>query len=135
MTHIAIQESLDGKNVAWMEKVTDEQYLAGVARSRRLLALVLLPLSPAAAEPPGAPGTAYVYKPDGTRHCDTSAGIPLDSMAEELVRSGIPVHARRKSHDGREGVASCGNPTGSRPSAARCRAAERPIREAVRRMI
>lgn len=26
MTHIAIQESLDGKNVDWMEKVTDEQY-------------------------------------------------------------------------------------------------------------
>ena len=29
MTHIAIQEALDGKNVDWMEKVTDEQYLAG----------------------------------------------------------------------------------------------------------
>jgi hypothetical protein len=27
--HIAIQESLDGKNVSWMEKVTDEEYLAG----------------------------------------------------------------------------------------------------------
>jgi hypothetical protein len=26
MTHIAIQESLDGKNVEWLEKVTDEQY-------------------------------------------------------------------------------------------------------------
>jgi quercetin dioxygenase-like cupin family protein len=26
MTHIAIQESLDGKNVNWMEKVADEQY-------------------------------------------------------------------------------------------------------------
>ena len=26
MTHIAIQELLDGKNVEWMEKVTDEQY-------------------------------------------------------------------------------------------------------------
>lgn len=26
MTHIAIQESLDGKNVDWMEKVTDQQY-------------------------------------------------------------------------------------------------------------
>jgi quercetin dioxygenase-like cupin family protein len=26
MTHIAIQESLDGKNVEWMEKVTDDQY-------------------------------------------------------------------------------------------------------------
>jgi quercetin dioxygenase-like cupin family protein len=26
MTHIAITEALDGKNVNWMEKVTDEQY-------------------------------------------------------------------------------------------------------------
>jgi quercetin dioxygenase-like cupin family protein len=26
MTHIAIQESLDGKTVEWMEHVTDEQY-------------------------------------------------------------------------------------------------------------
>jgi quercetin dioxygenase-like cupin family protein len=29
MTHIAIQEWLDGKVVEWMEKVTDEQYQAG----------------------------------------------------------------------------------------------------------
>ena len=28
MTHIAIQEELDGKVVEWMEKVSDEQYLA-----------------------------------------------------------------------------------------------------------
>jgi quercetin dioxygenase-like cupin family protein len=28
MTHIAIQERLDGKAVDWMEKVSDEQYLA-----------------------------------------------------------------------------------------------------------
>src|SRR3954466_7125049 len=26
MTHIAIQEALDGKNVDWMEKVSEEQY-------------------------------------------------------------------------------------------------------------
>jgi quercetin dioxygenase-like cupin family protein len=26
MTHIAIQEQLDGKVVEWMEKVTDDQY-------------------------------------------------------------------------------------------------------------
>jgi len=26
MTHIAIQEALDGKGVEWLEKVTDEQY-------------------------------------------------------------------------------------------------------------
>ena len=29
MTHIAISEQLDGKNVDWLEKVTDEQYLEG----------------------------------------------------------------------------------------------------------
>ena len=28
MTHIAIQEGLDGKTVEWMEKVSDEQYAA-----------------------------------------------------------------------------------------------------------
>ena len=28
MTHIAIQEQLDGKTVNWMEKVSDEQYQA-----------------------------------------------------------------------------------------------------------
>ena len=32
MTHIAIQEALNGKMVDWMEPVTDEQYLAGPAR-------------------------------------------------------------------------------------------------------
>lgn len=26
LTHIAVQESLDGRNVDWLEKVTDEQY-------------------------------------------------------------------------------------------------------------
>lgn len=31
MTHIAILESLDGKNVEWMEHVTDEEYAAGEA--------------------------------------------------------------------------------------------------------
>jgi quercetin dioxygenase-like cupin family protein len=33
MTHIAIQEALNGSPVTWMEKVTDEQYLAGPNRS------------------------------------------------------------------------------------------------------
>ena len=33
MTHIAIQEALNGKAVEWMERVTDEQYLAGPAKS------------------------------------------------------------------------------------------------------
>jgi hypothetical protein len=30
MSHIAIQESKDGKNVEWLEKVTDQQYLSPV---------------------------------------------------------------------------------------------------------
>ena len=29
MTHIAIQEALDGKVVVWMEHVSDKEYLAG----------------------------------------------------------------------------------------------------------
>jgi quercetin dioxygenase-like cupin family protein len=29
MSHVAIVEALDGKNVDWMEHVTDEQYDAG----------------------------------------------------------------------------------------------------------
>ena len=27
MTHIAIQEAMNGRNVEWLEKVSDEQYL------------------------------------------------------------------------------------------------------------
>jgi quercetin dioxygenase-like cupin family protein len=34
MTHIAIQESLNGSPVTWMEHVTDEEYLAGPAIPR-----------------------------------------------------------------------------------------------------
>lgn len=29
MTHIAVQETLDGSAVTWLEKVTDEEYLRG----------------------------------------------------------------------------------------------------------
>ena len=32
MTHIAIQEALDGKIVEWMEKVSDEQYLGSLGK-------------------------------------------------------------------------------------------------------
>jgi quercetin dioxygenase-like cupin family protein len=32
VTHIAIQEQLDGKVVEWMEKVSDEQYKGGVSK-------------------------------------------------------------------------------------------------------
>jgi len=67
----------------------------------------------ASAQPSTAAETAYVYKPDGTRHCSTAPGTSLDSMAQELVRSGIAVYSQQKSYDGREGIASCGDPTGS----------------------
>jgi hypothetical protein len=30
-THIAVQEALDGVNVVWMDKVTDEAYMGPVA--------------------------------------------------------------------------------------------------------
>jgi hypothetical protein len=30
MTHIAVQEQLDGKVVDWLEKVSDEQYQEGL---------------------------------------------------------------------------------------------------------
>jgi quercetin dioxygenase-like cupin family protein len=33
MTHIAVQEALDGKVVEWMEKVSDEQYVAETPNS------------------------------------------------------------------------------------------------------
>ena len=35
MTHIAIQEQLDGKAVAWLEKVTDEQYQAPTSAGQK----------------------------------------------------------------------------------------------------
>ncbi len=35
LTHIAIQESLGGKNVEWMERVSDEQYQAAASRATK----------------------------------------------------------------------------------------------------
>ena len=75
--------------------------------------LIAWPLVPAHAGQSGTTETTYVYKPDGTRHCNNAPGISLDSMAQELVGSGIVVVSQRKSYDGREGVALCGDPTGS----------------------
>jgi enterochelin esterase family protein len=53
VTHIAIQESLHGKVVEWMEHVSDEQYRSPVAESRQ----------PAGA-PPGFPGSQPVRSPE-----------------------------------------------------------------------
>jgi quercetin dioxygenase-like cupin family protein len=36
MTHIAIQEALNGKTVEWMEQVTDQDYLSGTEESRKI---------------------------------------------------------------------------------------------------
>ena len=58
------------------------------------------------------PRTLFVYKLDGTMHCEHAMGVSLDSMEHELTTAGIKVFSRRKSYDGREGVAVCGAPTG-----------------------
>lgn len=91
--------------------------MAKSPRITRQLAVVvwLVSLSwigPAGAQSSNEVETVLVYKPDGTLHCEATEGVSLDAMAEELVQSGISVHARRKSHDGREGIAVCGSPTG-----------------------
>ena len=83
-----------------------------ILRLSLLLVFVCL-LVPAHAGQSGASETAFVYKPDGTRHCNSAPGISLDSMAQDLVGSGIVVLSQRKSYDGREGIALCDNPTGS----------------------
>lgn len=54
----------------------------------------------------------FVYKLDGTKHCEPHAGVSLDSMALEFTDAGIEVFSSRKGHDGREGIALCGAPTG-----------------------
>ena len=56
--------------------------------------------------------TVFVFKLDGTVHCENSKGITLDSMEQKLTSAGIRVFSRRKGYDGREGIALCGTPTG-----------------------
>jgi hypothetical protein len=56
--------------------------------------------------------TLFVFKLDGTKHCEPSAGVSLDSMALELTGAGIEVFSSRKGYDGREGIAVCGVSTG-----------------------
>ena len=56
--------------------------------------------------------TIFVFKLDGTNHCEPCAGLDLDSMELELQAAGIEVFSRRKGYDGREGIAICGAPTG-----------------------
>ena len=56
--------------------------------------------------------TLFVFKPDGTEHCDPYEGVGLDVMMLELSVAGIEVFSSRKGYDGREGIAFCGEPTG-----------------------
>jgi hypothetical protein len=56
--------------------------------------------------------TVYVFKLDGTKHCEPYAGVSVESMALELRHAGVEVFSSRKGYDGREGIAICGEPTG-----------------------
>ena len=54
----------------------------------------------------------FVFKLDGTKHCESNSEVELDSMELELTSIGITVISKRKGYDGREGIAICGSPTG-----------------------
>jgi hypothetical protein len=54
----------------------------------------------------------FVYKLDGTNHCETDNGVDVVAMKHELTDAGITVISMRKGFDGREGIAVCGSPTG-----------------------
>ncbi|UCE51006.1 MAG: hypothetical protein JSV31_17235 [Desulfobacterales bacterium] len=59
-----------------------------------------------------AASSLFVFKLDGTTHCEDAKGVSLDSMQQELTTAGIKVISRQKGYDGREGIAVCGAPTG-----------------------
>lgn len=54
----------------------------------------------------------FVYKPNGTNHCETKTGFDVVAMEHELTNAGITVISMRKGFDGRECIAVCGSPTG-----------------------
>jgi hypothetical protein len=56
--------------------------------------------------------TVFVFKLDGTKHCEPYAGVSVESMALELEDAGVEVVSSHKGYDGREGIAICGEPTG-----------------------
>ena len=56
--------------------------------------------------------TVFVFKPDGTKHCERYEGTSVKRMALELREAGVKVYSGQKGYDGREGVATCGDPTG-----------------------
>lgn len=56
------------------------------------------------------PPRVRVYKPDGSRQCETSKGQAVDIMERELA--GIRVYSREKRKDGLMHIQVCGSPTG-----------------------
>jgi hypothetical protein len=67
-----------------------------------------------AAQSDGVPtnATVFVYKIDGTKHCESYAGESLNAMSRNLADASIEVLSSRKGYDGGEGIAQCGEPTG-----------------------
>ena len=68
--------------------------------------LIMLP------EAAGAEERSYVFKSDGSKQCESDSGVDLATMSKELITVGIKVYSQKKGHDGREGIALCGAPTG-----------------------
>ena len=63
-------------------------------------------------EAAGAEERIYVIKADGSKQCESDSGVDLATMRKELSTVGIKVYSQKKGHDGREGIALCGSPTG-----------------------
>ena len=57
--------------------------------------------------------TSLVYKYDGTLQCGEGDEITLETMAEELTKSGVKVVSMKKGTDGLFHLAVCGGSTGS----------------------
>ncbi len=56
------------------------------------------------------PARVRVYKPDGSRQCESAKGQAADIMERELA--GIRVYSREKRKDGLMHIQVCGSPTG-----------------------
>lgn len=51
-----------------------------------------------------------VAKPDGSQQCESTSGIPLDRMAQDL--GDIKIYRQFKANDGMMRIQVCGAPTG-----------------------
>ena len=74
MSHIAIAEALDGKVVAWEEKVSDEQYAAPVR-----------PRPAAAAAPVATPGTAAAGQPTPAQRIMGDLAPKLAQLTDDVL--------------------------------------------------